>query len=288
MLNNTPNLKIKTLILGLGVFANAFAVNNDTVEDKNPCEDKAVIEEAVQEAGDINWKQWNVIVPVDGGGGISKVLGYKVLKKGSFEGDVKKFIKQNSNNTYELKGRFTGITEEGEFGANQGKFCASEMTEVYDQKGSSEKYWSNKGSHTLKSRLKVYKPNGIATTYISRIRSLDKNGKEFDKIRIMWRDGYILAEVHENYAGGVRYKRTKVAQVGENMFNFTLRMSNGNVSMSIDCKNTGVNKKNIPVARFNSTGNSRNLFRIGNYYKNDQNYEDSVTVQLKYVTLTHI
>jgi len=171
---------------------------------------------------------------------------------------------------------------------NQGKYSCSELSEVYGKKGETKKYWSNSGSHTLKSRMKVYKVNGMGTTYIARIRSVDKNGKEFDKIRVMWRDGYILAEVHENYAGGSRYKRTKVAQVGENMFNFTLRMSNGNVSLSIDCKNTGVNKRNIPVAKFNSAGNARNLFRIGNYYKNDQNSEDSVSVQLKYVTLTHM
>ena len=135
--------------------------------------------------------------------------------------------------------------------------------------------------------MKAYKINGIGTTYIARIVSQDKSGDSFDKIRVMWRDGYILAEVRESYNGGIRYKRTKVADVGENMFNFTLRMSSGRVSLSIDCKNTGANKKNVPVASLGKTSNSKNLFRIGSLYKNDQNSEDSITVQIKYLQLNH-
>ena len=134
-------------------------VDADCVE-----EDKTVVTAAtLQEAGDIDWKLWNAVVPVDAGGGFSTVLGYKILRKANFEGKIRKFIKKNSNNTYELTGRFTGITEEGEFGANQGKFSASELVENYGKKGSAVKHWSNKGSHTLKSRLKVYKVNGVGT-----------------------------------------------------------------------------------------------------------------------------
>ena len=286
MSNMTPNFK--SLFIGLSAVASSIAMSANTTNDVvTPKEDKITVATA-QEAGEINWKEWSLVVPVDSGGGISTTIRGKDVKKRKEDSNIRKFFKQNSNNTYELKGRFTGITEEGEFGKDQGKYSATELVEVYGKKGATNNYWPNTGSHILKSRMKVYKVNGMGTTYISRIVSVNKSGEEFDKIRIMWRDGYVLAEVHEAYNGGVRYKRTKVAEVGENMFNFTLRMSSGNVSLSIDCKNTGVDKKNVPVARFNKSSNSKNLFRIGNYYKNDQNSEDSTTVQLKYVTLTHM
>ena len=264
MLNKTP--KIKNLIIGLAALAVSFVSN-------------------AQEAGDINWKQWNVLIPVDSGGGYSTLLEGKAAKKGATNPEFRKYIKQNSNSTFELRTTFNGVTEDGEFGLNQGKYSSSEFVEVYNK--NKDNYWPNTGSHILKSRLKTYKVNGIGTTYISRIVSKDKSGEQFDKIRIMWRDGYILAEVRESYSGGIRYKRTKVAEVGENMFNFTLKMSSGRVSMSINCKNTGVDKKSIPVADLGKTENSKNLFRIGNFYKNDENSEDSVTVQIKHVTLIH-
>lgn len=266
MSNITPNFKIKTFVLGLVAMACSFAGT-------------------AQEAGDVNFKQWNVVVPVDSGGGISTLFEGKAARKAANNSEYRKFYKQNSNNTYELRTSFTGITEEGEFGNNQGKYSASEFVEVY--KKDKNNYWPNTGSHVLKARMKAYKQNGIGTTYISRIVSEDKSGNKFDKIRIMWRDGYILAEVRESYNGGIRYKRTKIADVGENMFNFGLRMSNGKVSLSIDCKNTGANKKNIPVADLGKTANSKNLFRIGSLYKNDQNADDSITIQIKYITLFH-
>lgn len=266
MSNITPNFKIKTFVLGLAAMACSFTAT-------------------AQEAGDINWKQWNVVVPIDSGGGTSTLLEGKTARKASTNPTFKKFFKQNSNNTFELRTYFNGITEEGEFGKDQGKYSSSEFVEVYNK--NKDNYWPNTGSHILKSRMKAYKVNGIGTTYIARIVSQDKSGDQFDKIRVMWRDGYILAEVRESYNGGIRYKRTKVAEVGENMFNFTLRMASGNVSLSIDCKNTGASKKNVPVAKLGKTANSKNIFRIGNLYKNDQNSEDSVTVQIKYLTLIH-
>lgn len=267
MSNITPNFKIKTFILGLATMACSFAVT-------------------AQEAGTFPLKKLSVVVPVDAGGGVSTILKGKAVKKAISSNEYKKHFKQNSNNTLEFRTNFTGITEEGEFGNDQGKYSSSEFIEVYGKKGSNS-YWPNTGSHVMKARMKAYKVNGIGTTYISRIVSVDKSGSEFDKIRIMWRDGYILAEVRESYNGGIRYKRTKVAEVGENMFNFTLRMASGNVSLSIDCKNTGANKKNVPVAKLGKTANSKNLFRIGNYYKNDKNSDDSITVQIKYLVLTH-
>jgi len=266
MSNITPYFKIKTFVLGLAIMASSFVAT-------------------AQEAGEINWKQWNVVVPMDSGGGVSTLLEGKAARKAATDPKYKKFYKQNSNNTYEVRTYFTGITEEGEFGANQGKYSASEFVEVYNK--NKNNFWPNTGSHTLKARMKAYKVNGIGTTYIARIVSQDKSGDSFDKIRVMWRDGYILAEVRESYNGGIRYKRTKVADVGENMFNFTLRMSSGRVSLSIDCKNTGANKKNVPVASLGKTSNSKNLFRIGSLYKNDQNSEDSITVQIKYLQLNH-
>lgn len=266
MSNITPNFKIKTVVLGLIAMACSLALT-------------------AQEAGDVNFKQWNVVVPVDSGGGVSTLFEGKGARKAATNPEFRKFYKQNSNNTYELRTYFTGITEEGEFGKNQGKYSSSEFVEVY--KKDKKNYWPNTGSHMLKSRMKAYKVNGIGTTYLARIVSEDKSGKQFDKIRIMWRDGYILAEVRESYNGGIRFKRTKVAEVGENMFNFSLRMVSGKVSLSIDCKNTGANKKNVPVASLGKTANSKNLFRIGNLYKNDQNSDDSITVQIKYLVLTH-
>jgi len=289
MLNK--NFNLKNLLVGLGAVATSVAMNANVITEDvvTPNEDKITVATA-QEAGDINWKQWALMVPVDSGSGMSTILKGKSFKKRRNDDDIKKFFKQNSNNTYELKGKFTGVTEDGEFAENQGKYSSSELIEVYSPKGSPKgetNYWSNKGNHVLKSRMKAYKANGISTTYLSRIVSIDKEGNEFDKIRIMWRDGYILAEVHENFNGGSRYKRTKLAEVGENMFNFQLKMTNGIVSLSIKCKNTGADKKNEQIAKFNKSVNSKNLFRIGNFYKNDQNSDDSITVQLKYVTLTH-
>ena len=286
MINKTFNLK--NLIVGIGVVATSAAMNANTITTDvvSPGEDKITVATA-QEAGDINWKQWSVLIPLDSGHGMSTLLSGKTLKKKRNDSAVKKFFKQNSNNTYELKARFTGITEDGEFGPNQGKYSASELVEIYNPKGGGDKYWSNKGSHILKSRMKAYKANGISTTYMSRIVSIDKDGHEFDKIRIMWRDGYILAESYETYNGGARYKRTKIAEVGENNFNFQLKMTNGNVTLSIRCKNTGADVKNEAIASFNKSATTKNLFRIGNYYKNDKNSEDSVVVQLKYVTLSH-
>jgi len=266
MLNITPNFKIKNLVLGLAAVAVSFAAS-------------------AQEAGDINWKQWNVSIPVDSGGGFPTLLEGKAAKKGASNPQYKKYYKQNSNSTFEVKTTFNGITQDGEYGLNQGKYSSSEFVEVFNK--NKKNYWPNTGTHELKSRMKAYKVNGIGTTYISRIVSENKSGDQFDKIRIMWRDGYILAEVRESYSGGIRYKRTKVAEVGENMFNFTLRMSNGRVSMSINCKNTGVDKKSVPVADLGKTENSKNLFRIGNLYKNDENSEDSITVQIKHLTLIH-
>ena len=116
MSNITPKFKFKTLVLGLAAMACSFAT-------------------IAQEAGDINWKQWNVVVPLDSGGGISTTLKGKAAKKGATDPTYKKFFKQNSNNTIELRSYFTGVTEEGEFGNNQGKYSASEFVEVYGKKG---------------------------------------------------------------------------------------------------------------------------------------------------------
>jgi len=238
-----------------------------------------------QEAGDVDLKKWKVVVPVDSGDGVSTELLGKQIKKVNDNEKVKKYFRQNSNYTYELKGKFTGVNENGRFSLNQGEFSSTEFVEVGSKKDKG--YWSNSGNHQVKTRLKCYKVEGQGSTYVARIRSLDKDGKEYDKVRVMWRDGYVLAEVHETYYGGTRYKRTRIGEVGENMFNITLRVTNGNVYISIHCKRTDLTKKNISLAQYSNTKTSKNLFRVGNFYKNDQSAEDSLSVQLKYITLTH-
>ncbi len=240
---------------------------------------------SAQEAGEFDVKKWKVVVPVDNGNGVSTELTGKEIKKVNNNDKVKKFFRQNSNYTYELKGKFTGVNENGIFNLNQGEFSSTEFVEIGSKKDKG--YWSNTGNHQLKTRLKCYKVDGIGTTYVARITGLNKEGKEYDKIRVMWRDGYILAEVHETYYGGTRYKRTRIGEVGENMFNLSLRVTNGKVYVSLHCKRTDLNKKNISLAKFPNTKTSKNLFRVGNYYKNDQNSEDSISVQLKYITLSH-
>ena len=115
MFNTTPNFKIKSFIIGASALMCSLSASALDVKVDADCveEDKTVVTAAtLQEAGDIDWKLWNAVVPVDAGGGFSTVLGYKILRKANFEGTIRKFIKKNSNNTYELTGRFTGITEE--------------------------------------------------------------------------------------------------------------------------------------------------------------------------------
>ena len=127
MLNITPNFKIKNLILGLA----AVAVSMTTT---------------AQEAGDVNWKQWNVSIPVDSGGGLPTLLEGKAAKKGASNPEFKKYYRQNSNSTFELKTTFNGVTQDGEYGFNQGKYSSSEFVEVFNK--NKKNYWPNTVSYT--------------------------------------------------------------------------------------------------------------------------------------------
>ena len=243
------------------------------------------ISNAQNEAGDIDWKIWKVDIPVDG---VSKIIEGKDLKKALSSDEYKDYFKENSNKTIELLSSYSGGTKKTEFENKGQNFSSSEFVEIYyNKKNQNRDYWTNSGKHMLESRMKAYKTNGEPETYLARIIGIDTKGFNYDKVRILWANGYIFAEVNENFADNVQYQKISIAKVDNNMFDFALKVINGKVSLSIYCKDAGVDKKNIPIAEFRDTEFSQNLFRIGNYFNISKSLNDSVVVQLKYITLTH-
>ncbi|WP_372754196.1 polysaccharide lyase family 7 protein [Mariniflexile sp.] len=245
----------------------------------------SLIATAQKEAGDIDWKSWKVDIPVDG---ISKIIEGKDIKKALSSGEYREYFKENSNSTIELLSSYLGATGKDAFGNKKLNYSSSELVEVfYDKKSDYKEYWTNSGRHILESRMKAYKVKGSPETCIARIIGIDKNGASYDKIRILWTDGYIFADVNSNESGDGQYKQTRIAKVDNNMFDIALKMIDGRVSLSIYCKDSDVDKKNFPIAEFRDTEFSQNLFRIGNYFNNSKGTEDAVVVQIKYVMLTH-
>jgi|GEM_PF-6735167 len=241
-----------------------------------------------QEAGDFNWRQWYVLLPIADDEGNSKKLKYRQMKRYDFDPSELKFIKRNSNATLSFTTRFTGVTEYGPADLNERKYSSSEMVEIYESKYGDD-FWTNKGNHEVKTRFKVHKLTGaMKNTYMARITSKNERNVDFDLVRIMWRNGTLLAEVYDEKLQFSRpYRRVKIAQVDEEMFNFTLRMSNGKVYVSLKCNPKDVRKENFPIASFSPNAGYKNLFRLGNLYRNDKNFDDSVTVQIKYAILKH-
>ncbi len=240
-----------------------------------------------QQAGFIDYKKWKLVIPVASSkGDASEISGKKIKKCGKKDKRYKQFFKINSNNTIELRAKCTGVNEEGSFQLGEGQYSATEFVELVGEKGKS--YWSNVGNHVLKTRMKCYKVEGVPETYVARIVGLNnEDSTPVDKLRVFWKDGYILAEVYEEYYGGVRYKKTRIGEVGENMFSLKLHVTNGNYYVSVKCERLNLSKKDVFLVKFPNTEATTNQFRVGNYYKNDQNESDGISVQIKYIDLKH-
>ena len=236
-----------------------------------------------QEAGDFNWKHWNVVIPIADNSGKSSVIEGKTIRKYKLTDQQKQFVKKNSNNTFSLTTNFTGVTESGTFDILNGKNSNSELVEVYTDK-SGDKHWiTSEGSHVLKTRMKVQKSNGM-NNVVHMCRILSDENK--DLASIVWRGGTLYALMfNPEKKTGRKVKKIKIGQVDLKMFDLVVNVSNNTLTTSIKCKEAGIDKSNMMVGRFQETNNA--LFRLGSYFKNNDNYEDKVTIQLKYAMVEH-
>ncbi|MCB4798415.1 polysaccharide lyase family 7 protein [Neotamlana laminarinivorans] len=238
--------------------------------------------QAQTEAGDINWKKWQIDIPVNGK---SKIIEGKAIKKALSSGAYNDYFKQNSNKTIELISGQKLRSNTGD--AESRGFSSSELVEIYHSKSNDySSYWTNSGTHVLSARLKAYKAEGSPETYLARILSADKSGT-FDKMRLIWDNGILSVEYIDGAPADRRYSKKQIGKVDENMFTLTVKMISGDLSLSIKCKKAGLDIKNMLVANYVNTEYSHNLFRIGNCFNYSKSIDDGVKVQLKYVQLMH-
>jgi len=111
-----------------------------------------------------------------------------------------------------------------------------------------------------------------------------KNNNE-DIARLVWRDGLLYALLMKPDNLGRRYSKVKIGKIDGHMFDLKVSVVNGSYYMSIKSKKGGLNKPSIFLGRLPESYDA--VFRLGNFFRKNDNYDDKATVQIKYANIEH-
>lgn len=300
MKNNFKSINILASIYIVMLFTLLYSCNTNKADIPNDINEE-IPDEEIEEPNNINWKNWYLSVPINNGEGKATSIFYEDIVNNNLTQEESKYFYRNDDNSYTMYTKYTGYTTSGEYGLNVGKYCRTELRELWKESTDLNDNWlMSSGTHILETTLQVEECNEInnfCRTIVAQIHAKETPGLEGSPptVIIQWRDGTVGVDYYQKpTTDGVNWgKENKLFNqhpqvVDKEKFTIQLKIENGKLYFGVICESKSINTGYIEVYDYVGNGYAyENYFKTGNYFTYSGDYTTSSQVRLFEVKTEH-
>lgn len=255
----------------------------------------------VEEITNINWKNWYLSIPIDNGEGKATSIFYEDIINDNLTEEASQYFYRNDDGSYTMYTKYTGYTTSGTYDLNKGRFCRTELRELWQ--GSSDlldNWLMSEGTHVLETTVQIEECTEVydfCRTIVAQIHAKETPGLEGSPptVIIQWRNGELGVDYYQKpTTPGINWgKENKLfgqhpQNVGKEKFTVQLKVENGKLYYGVVCEANNINTGYIEVYDYVGNGYAyENYFKTGNYFTYNGDYITDAQVRLFEVKTEH-
>ncbi len=249
----------------------------------------------------INWENWYLSVPIDNGEGKATSIFADDIINNNLTTEASEYFYPNEDGSYTMYAKYTGFTTSGMFDLNEGRFCRTELRELW--KGTTDlldNWLMDDGTHVMETTVQVEEcteVSGFCRTIVAQIHAKETPGLEGapPTVIIQWRNGEVGVDYYQApTTAGINWgKENKLFNehpqiVGKEKFTIQLKVEAGKLFFGVVCEANNINTGYVEVYDYAGNGYAyENYFKTGNYFTYNGDYTTDATVRLFNVSTSH-